>query len=108
MDFNAMKKKEDNIYSVSLFIMGFIYIILGVIGAFVLGDKFETRYGDFNLAVFSAALFCVLLFAALILGLAEIIRILNDNRRLLATIACKETDPADNNNIDMGDELPEL
>jgi len=83
MDFNKMKNKSDNFYSQALFVLGWVIIVLGVIGSFVLGsDSYE-----FNGTIFFIGLFSTAISGFLILGLAEIISILNDNRRLLASIA---------------------
>ncbi len=108
MNFNWMKKQVDNSYSSALRIIGWIYIVLGAIGAVVLGNTFPGYYYDFNFLVFFATLFGVGLFGALVLGLAEIIRLLNDNRRLLATVVGKDLDSNGNYNFDTIDELPEL
>lgn len=109
MDINWMKNLEDNSYSKALRIFGWVYIGLGVIGSFVIGNTFQTYYGDFNFALFLASLFIAGLFGALILGLAEIIRLLNDNRRLLASIAQgNDLNPANNIAKSIDEELPEI
>lgn len=109
MDFNWMKSQEKNSYSDALRIFGWIYIFLGLIGALVLGNTFKTYYGEFNLPIFLGVIFGVGLFGVLILGLAEIVRLLNDNRRLLAVIASGDLKTnANNSNDTVDDELPEL
>ena len=109
MDFNWMKNKVDNSYSNALKVFGWIYIVFGVIGAFVIGYTSPTYYGGFNYAMFFATLFSVGIFGIILLGLAEIIKILNDNRLILASIAQGNNLDSENNNVKpIEEELPEI
>ena len=86
MDLNKIKNKSDNFYSQALFFIGWGIIVLGVIGSIVLGNTYTTYYGDFNFAIFLVGVISTAMSGFVILGLAEVISILNDNRRLLATM----------------------
>ena len=112
MDLNKIKNKSDNFYSQAFFFIGWGTIVLGVIGSIVLGKTYNTTYyGDFNFTIFLVGVISTAISGFVILGLAEIISILNDNRRLLATMT-------QNNEITAGStgsiessiaqELPEL
>ena len=110
IDFNKMKNKSDNFYSKALFIIGWGIIVLGVIGSFVLGNTYTDYYGDFNGALFLVGLISTAMSGFLILGLAELISIQNDNRRLLASLAQEGGKmPTDNSNSSsIAEELPEI
>lgn len=86
MDLNKIKNKSDNVYSQALFFIGWGVIVLGVIGSVVLGKTYTNYYGEFNFAIFLVGVISTVMSGFLILGLAEIINVLNDNRRLLATL----------------------
>ena len=87
MDLNKLYNKNNNIYSKVLFVLGCLVTGGGVLSSFILGSATATYYDDFNWTVFFAVLFAAAISGFTILGLAEIINILNDNRRLLASIA---------------------
>ena len=110
MDLNKIKNKSDNFYSKALFVLGWIIIVLGVIGSFVLGSSTAGYYSDFNGTVFFAGLFTTAISGFLILGLAEIISILNDNRRLLAAMTQNNEVPSGSNAAvnSIAEELPEI
>lgn len=111
MDLNKIKNKSDNFYSQALFFIGWGIVVLGVIGSIVLGSTYADYYGEFNFALFIVGVISTAMSGFLVLGLAEVISILNDNRRLLATLT-------QNNDISQGssksatksiaEELPEL
>ena len=84
--------KKENFYAKVLLIMGWVIIILGLIGSIVLGNTFLDRNYNFNFLVFLYSALSCAVFGFLVLGLAEIVRILHDNNMLLTTIS--------NNNIE--------
>ena len=111
MDLNKIKNKSDNFYSKALFFIGWGVIVLGVIGSIVLGNTYTTYYGDFNFALFLVGVISTAMSGFLILGMAEIISILNDNRRLMATMTQNSENPSTGTNSStnsIADELPEL
>jgi len=105
MDLNKIKNKSDNFYSKALFVLGWIIIGLGTIGSFVIASS---SY-EFSGTIFFACILSVALAGFLILGLAEIISILNDNRRLLAAMTQGNvaSSPGSARNS-IAEELPEL
>ena len=109
MDLNKMKNKSDNFYSQALFIIGWGVIVLGVIGSIVLGNTYS-YYGDFNFAIFLVGVISTAISGFLVLGMAEVISILNDNRRLLAAMTQNAENPATNSSASnaIAEELPEL
>lgn len=111
MDLNKIKNKSDNFYSQALFAIGWGVIVLGVIGSIVLGSTYTTYYGDFNNAIFLVGVISTAVSGFLILGLAEVISISNDNRRLLATLTQNdEIAQGSNKSVvkSIAEELPEL
>jgi len=112
MDLNKIKNKSDNFYSQALFGLGWVVIVLGIIGSFVLATSYSSYYSDFNGTVFFIGLFSTAFTGFLILGLAEIISILNDNRRLLAAMTQNVDKPSIGNdsamNNSIAEELPEI
>ena len=111
MDLNKIKNKSYNSYSQVLFFIGWVIIILGVIGSIVLGKTFTTHYGDFNFAVFLIGVILTAMSGFVIIGLAEVISILNDNRRLLATMTLNTEIAAESSvsiESSIAQELPEL
>ena len=110
MDLNNIKNKSDNFYSKALFFIGWGIVVLGVIGSFVLGSSYS-GYEEFNYALFLVGIISTAMSGFLVLGLAEVINILNDNRRLLATMMQNNEIMADSTESiesSIADELPEL
>ena len=109
MDLNKIKNKSDNFYSQALFTLGWIILVLGGIGSIVLGASTAEYYDEFNIAVFFVAALSTAVSGFLILGLAEVISILNDNRRLLAAMTQNTDDPTGSNAAAaIAEELPEI
>ena len=111
MDLNKIKNKSDNFYSQALFFIGWGVIVLGVIGSIALGNTYTTYYDEFNFVIFLVGLISTIMSGFLILGLADVISIVNDNRRLLATLTqSNEITQGSNKNIakSIAEELPEL
>ena len=112
MDLNKIKNKSDNFYSQALFIIGWGIVALGAIGSIVLGRTYTDYSGEFNFAIFLVGIFSTAMSGFLVLGLGEVISILNDNRRLLAAMTQNSDKPsagkdsALNNSI--AEELPEI
>lgn len=111
MDLNKLKNKSDNFFSKALSVLGWLIMALGVIGSIILGSSTASYYDDFNVIVFLIGIFSTAISSFLILGLAEIISILNDNRRLLA--AMNQTSEGSNISNDsiassIVEELPEI
>jgi len=106
MDLNKIKNKSDNFYSQALFALGWVIIILGTIGSLVISSDY---YGDFNGTIFFICIFSTAISGFLILGLAEIISLLNDNRRLLAAMT-QNTDNQTGSGAaaSIAEELPEI
>lgn len=106
MDFNKLKNKSDNFYSQALTVLGWIVLVLGFIGSMVLASN-SYEYGT---TIFFTGLLTTAISGFIILGLSEIISILNDNRRLLASIAQGgSSNPADASNAyGISDQLPEI
>lgn len=106
MDLNKLKNKSDNLYSQALFALGWLIVGLGIIGSFFLASA---SY-DFNGTIFFIGLLSSALSGFLILGIAEIINILNDNRRLLAAMThnSEMTAGTDTVSKDIAEELPEI
>lgn len=106
MDFKRMKNKSDIFYSQALFVLGWIIIGLGTIGSIGLAIS---AY-DYKGTILFVGLLSTAISGFLILGLAEIINILNDNRRLLATMTQNNEIIGGESSVakSIADELPEL
>lgn len=101
---------SDNTYAGALRFMGWAVIVLGLIGAYTLGSTYTTYYGDFNSSIFIIGAVSSIMSGLLILGIAEIVRILHDSRHYLSIIAGIGSEP---NNVSanmntISEELPEL
>ena len=90
-----------NKYSNLLFIVGGITLVAGVFGSFALGGALSIGW-EFNTSVFVAGTFGSVVLASILLGLGEIINILDDSRNLLKKLIDKPEDSVPN------DELPEI
>ena len=111
MDLTKIKNKSDNFYSQALFFIGWIVIVLCVVGSIVLGNTYADYYEDFNFALFLVGIITTAMSGFLILGLAEVISIMNDNRRLLATLTQNnESAQGSGKSVakSIAEELPEL
>ena len=113
VDFNKMKD-SDNAYAKALFIVGWGIIVLGVIGSIILATSFGSYDysgygGGFNGALFLVGLVSTAVSGTVILGLGEAIRILDDNRRLLAkSIQTEDGIPGDSKTGVYDSQLPEI
>lgn len=83
--------KNRNPYTRGLNVIGFTTLFVGIIGSFYLGDLFSIGW-DFNYGVFLAGAFASTFTCVLLLGLGEIINILDDNRIFLRKIAGDTSD----------------
>lgn len=90
-----------NKYANALLIVGWIVLVAGAIGSFVLGDSLRTGW-EYNTPIFIAGIFGTTIFALLLFGLGEIINILDDNRKLLKKLVDRPEIPVSK------DELPDL
>ena len=86
--------KNRNPYTRALNVIGFTTLFVGIIGSFYLGDLFSIGW-DFNYGVFLAGAFASTCTCVLMLGLGEIINILDDNRNFLRKIAGDTSDIGD-------------
>ncbi len=79
-------KNDMNIYSQALIVVGWLVLVVGVIGSIFLGDSMRTGW-EYNTSICIAGILCSGIFALLLLGLGEIINILDDNRKFLKKLA---------------------
>ena len=87
--------KNRNPYTRALNVIGFTTLFVGIISSFYLGDLFSIGW-DFNYGVFIAGAFASTCTCVLMLGLGEIINILDDNRNFLRKIAGDTSDQKEN------------
>lgn len=71
-----------NFYSKALKVIGWIVLIAGVIGSVMLGDQFRIKW-SYNYGVCAAGIISSVILAFILLGVGEIINILEDNRSYL-------------------------
>lgn len=101
MDLNKIKNNSDNFYSKALFYLGWTIMGLGVLGSIILGSEYDG-------VMFFVGIFSTAISGFMILGLGEIINILNDNRRLLAAMTQNTDSSVGPNTASIADELPEI
>ena len=87
--------KNRNPYTRALNVIGFTTLFVGIISSFYLGDLFSIGW-DFNYGVFIAGAFASTCTCVLMLGLGEIINILDDCRNHLRKIAGDTSDQKEN------------
>ncbi len=98
-----------NKYGKALYIMGWLMIILGFFGSFVLAGTLSTGYSDFNMTVFLSGMLSCTFLAMLLFGLGEIINILDDNRKYLKALTEKlSTQEEELKEKELKDELPDI
>ena len=99
-----------NTFARLLFIAAIAVIILGFIGSIVLGKAYG--YYGFNVGLFFGGLVSTLITGFIILGLAEMVNILDENRNLLKKIADSNTgvtNVSNNSNANtISSQLPEI
>ena len=99
-----------NTFARLLFIAAIAVIILGFIGSIVLGKAYG--YYGFNVVRFFGGLVSTLITGFIILGLAEMVNILDENRSLLRKIADSNTgvtNISNNSNVNtISSQLPEI
>ena len=100
-------ENDENKYAIALSIMGWIIMVGGVIGAGVLGSEYRANYWSYNWTVFWVAALSSVMSGLLVLGIAEIIKILHDSRKYLRKLA-QEPSITSNRNSNTGVESSEL
>lgn len=89
VDLNQFKSTSNNFYSKVLYYIGWGIVILGTIGSLVLAS--DSYQGGF--IIFLIGFLTSLLSGFIILGLSEIINILDDNRKLLTSMSNRAEQP---------------
>ena len=93
-----------NNYAKALSITGWIVLVAGIIGSFVLGDQLRVDRWSYNTGVCIAGILTSVIFGLLLLGFGEVISILDDNRKYLKKLAQSEPEQEPKGS----DELPDL
>ncbi|MBR5996155.1 MAG: hypothetical protein IK026_06230 [Eubacteriaceae bacterium] len=109
MDLNKIRNTGENIYSKALIYLGWVVIACGIFDSFWLVVYFSSirATGGTVIMVFLVCLGATAMSGLSFFGLAEVITILHDSRRLLAEMV-------QNNNVEDGsagnidEELPDL
>ena len=102
-----------NKYARALWIMGWVTLIFGVTGSFILGDDFRVGYYEFNWGLFFVGLLGSVISGLFLMGFSEVIRLLDENHKQLKELAEKapysnEINAVSNKHEDISDELPDL
>lgn len=79
-------KKKANSYASALNLTGWLILVIGLIGSFYLGDVFSIEW-NYNYGVLLAGALSSTCAGVLLLGLGEIIKILDDSRNHIRKIA---------------------
>ena len=89
IDLNKFKSKSSNLYAKVLYYIGWGTVILGTIGSINLASE------AYNGTIFLIGFLTSLISGFLILGISEIINILDENRKLLSSMMSNDVNSSD-------------